>query len=92
LPIGYFEILGTLRVGGIVAQGPDGSTLEHIYVADVFGKSDRSNEFSIDSSIFEATDWKAVGLARASITELCSYFEKAQAPLQSCWERRISSF
>lgn len=91
LLIGYLEILGTLRVGGVVAQGRPSSELEYIYVADVFGKSERSGEFSIDRKTFDATDWKTVGLGLSEPGEIKTYIQDAQTPLQKRWETRISS-
>jgi hypothetical protein len=90
LLIGYLEILGTLRVGGIVAQGAPGSELEYIYVADVLTKRDRSGEFSIDPKAFDATDWKTIGLGLSDVAEIKTYIENAQIPLQKRWESLLA--
>jgi hypothetical protein len=82
LLIGYVEILGTLRVGGILAKGPPSSLEEHIYVADVLAKTERTVEFSIDSAEFDGTDWSSVGLGTdAPPDALQKYATEAQAPL-----------
>jgi hypothetical protein len=85
--IGYFEALGTLRVGGLIAAGPP-NPLEFIYVADVFGRSDRSPEFSIDARTFEATDWSTVGLGGGDRDAVMTYITAAQEPLKAVWKKR----
>jgi hypothetical protein len=86
--IGYFEVLGVLRVGGLVGQGVPGSTLEHLYVADVFGKIERSQDYSIDPATFDATDWKAVGVDCNDVQALQLRLQHAQAPLHEIWQKR----
>lgn len=87
--VGYIEILGLLRIGGLIAEGPIGSSLEHIYVADPFSKSDRSLDFSIDAKLFDTTHWRTVGIGPADRTGIMAYIETAQKPLQTHWESRI---
>lgn len=62
--IGYVELLGTFRIGGIFAATKNIPTalIEHIYVHDPFKVKDRSAEFSIDPIVFEMVDWRTVGL------------------------------
>ena len=86
--IGYFEVLGALRIGGLIADGPPNIRLENIYVADVFGKTDRSAEYSIDSAKFDATDWKTVGLNIGDRDALTAYVTEAQKPLKALWQKR----
>jgi hypothetical protein len=87
--IGYIEILGLLRIGGIIAEGPVGRKMEHIYVADPFAKSDRSSEFSIDAGVFDATNWRTIGIGPAERAGVIAYVEAAQKPLQDHWESRV---
>lgn len=87
--IGYLEVLGTLRIGGLLAQGAPGSPLlEHIYALDVFGKKDRSSEFGIDSAKFDSVDWRKIGLGLESVEELRTRLQDAQLPLQERWAER----
>jgi HNH endonuclease len=58
----YMEIMGVLRIGGVFASGSPGTILEHVYVYDLAQKADRSKEFSIDGAVFDAQDWRKVGL------------------------------
>tara|TARA_R110000787_G_scaffold31706_4_gene83970 strand:+ start:2519 stop:3568 length:1050 start_codon:yes stop_codon:yes gene_type:complete len=62
--IGYVELLGTFRIGGIYAKSEQRPTalIEHVYVHDPFENKDRSAEFSIDSTMFEQVDWRTIGL------------------------------
>lgn len=62
--IGYVELLGTFRIGGIYATSKKvpSAFIEHIYVHDPFEIKDRSAEFSIDSTVFEDVNWRTVGL------------------------------
>jgi hypothetical protein len=86
--IGYFEVLGTLRVGGLIAEGRPNNPLEHIYVADVFGKTDRSAEYSIDAKKFDVTNWKTVGLDLGDRNAVATYITTAQQPLKVLWQKR----
>src|SRR5829696_764368 len=83
LLIGYVEILGALRVGGILAEIAPPSSLEYIYVDDIFGLCrDRTDEFIIDGEKFDATDWRSIGLTvGAATTELKDYALGAMKPL-----------
>ncbi|MER9902418.1 hypothetical protein [Mesorhizobium sp. M0130] len=62
--IGYVELLGTFRIGGIYAATKEvpSALIEHVYVHDPFEVKDRSAEFSIDRTMFERVDWRTVGL------------------------------
>ena len=62
--IGYVELLGAFRIGGIYAASKElpSAFIEHIYVHDPFEIKDRSAEFSIDPTVFEKVDWRTVGL------------------------------
>lgn len=62
--IGYVELLGTFRIGGIYAATKElpSDLIEHIYVHDPFEIKDRSAEFSIDPTVFEKADWRTIGL------------------------------
>ena len=62
--IGYVELLGTFRIGGIYAAAKElpSAFIEHIYAHDPFEVKDRSAEFSIDPTLFEKVDWRTVGL------------------------------
>jgi hypothetical protein len=89
--IGYLEILGALRIGGLLATGGSRTkAIEFIYVADVFAKTDRSSEFSIDSAAFESVDWNTIGLGYidADMEALREHIRQSQAPLQRVWEER----
>ncbi|NKK74314.1 hypothetical protein GFM13_29080 [Rhizobium leguminosarum bv. viciae] len=75
--LAYVEILGVLRVGGLVGEGGD-QPLEHIYVYDVFNRTDRSAEFSINDEAFTAIrDWRSVGLGPEDSDALRAHFESA---------------
>jgi hypothetical protein len=89
--IGYIEILGTLRIGGVLAVGDPGQELEHIYVADPYGRADRSTDFSINGEEFDAVNWRTVGVGPSDIAGVQSYITAAQAPLQKRWEERVSA-
>jgi hypothetical protein len=82
--VGYVEVLGALRVGGILAEIQPPSRLEeYIYVADVFGKIDRSAEFTVDGATFDNTNWRSVGLGLTDAPSgaLRQYVIDSQAPL-----------
>jgi hypothetical protein len=59
--VGYAEILGVLRVGGVLADRYDGQA-EKIYVSEVMAKVDRSDEFVISEECFRQVDWAVQGL------------------------------
>jgi hypothetical protein len=87
--IGYFEVLGALRVGGLIAEGPRNQVLEHIYAADVFEKSDRSSEFSIDAPTFDQTNWNTIGLGLTDETAaIMARLLQAQESLTALWQKR----
>jgi len=86
--IGYFEVLGVVRVGGLIAEGRPGDLLEEIYVADVFAKSDRSSDHRIDAETFDTTDWKNTGLDCNDTERLQKCLYEAQAPLHAFWQKR----
>ncbi len=74
--IAFVEILGTLRIGGLLAKGPIGTSCEHIYVYDISEETDRSKEFSIDAAVFDNQDWLTVGLGPTDVSELKCHFEQ----------------
>jgi hypothetical protein len=88
--IGYFEVLGALRIGGLIAEGDRlNQVLEHIYVADVFRKADRSAEFSIDAETFDQTNWLTIGLGLADDPQaIVAHLLEAQEPLKALWQKR----
>lgn len=67
-----------LKIGGLFgkASGPV-DPLNCIYVYDVLGRVDRSEEFSIDGEEFEKTNWKTVGLGPTDVNDLKSHFVQA---------------
>lgn len=72
--IAYVEILGVLRVGGLLGEGGD-RPVEYIYVYDVFGRADRTEEFSIDDVAFAAVkDWRTIGLGPGDKDALIGHF------------------
>ncbi len=72
--IAYVEILGVLRIGGVLGEGGD-QPLEYMYVYDVFGRADRTDEFSIDQSQFESVkDWRTIGLGPGDADDLKKHF------------------
>jgi len=77
--IGYVELLGTFRIGGIYAASQErpSAFIEQIYVHDPFEVRDRSAEFSIDPSVFENVDWRTVGLG--PVKKDAAALEKAMA-------------
>ncbi|QPD02272.1 MAG: hypothetical protein Nkreftii_000046 [Candidatus Nitrospira kreftii] len=75
--IGYIEILGVLKIGGLFACGPIGVVIEHIYAYDLLRNADRSNEFSIASTIFDAQEWRSVGLGPFEAEALKVHFKGA---------------
>lgn len=86
--IGYIEILGVLKVGGLLACGPTGETIEHVYAYDLLQKADRSNEFIIDSPIFDVQDWRSVGLGPFDAEVLKVHFKEALNLLVDHYYRR----
>jgi hypothetical protein len=86
--IGYLEVLGVLKIGGLFASGPVGVRIEHIYVYDVIQKADRTDEFSIDPTVFDAQDWRSVGLGPADAQALQAHFQNALASLVAYYRSR----
>jgi hypothetical protein len=89
--IGYLEIVGVLKIGGLFALGPKGIAIEHIYVYDLLQKLDRSNEFKIDSAIFDAQDWRSVALGPTDSAALKAHFKKALNPLVDFYRRNAET-
>ena len=76
--ITYVEILGILKVGGVLATAqPSCIPLEYIYAYDVVGRRDVSADFSVDASIFEKQMWREVGLGPTDAEALQEYFREA---------------
>jgi hypothetical protein len=85
--IAYVEIMGVLRVGGVygkVKPGP-GALIEHLYVYDLDAQRDRTAEFRINRSVFEARDWATEGLEPSEQASLSECYEKAA---REVWEPR----
>jgi len=79
--IAYLEILGVLKIGGLFARVPPGQELQHVYAYDLVQTSDRSNEFAIAPAVFDAQDWRSVGLGPQDGEQLQTHFLKAFDPL-----------
>ena len=76
--IAYVEILGLLKLGGVFADaGGPCERLEHVYVYDVMGKTDRSAEYLIDAAQFDQQDWGSVGLGFTDVDTLAEHFRDA---------------
>lgn len=90
--IAYVEILGVLKVGGIFAKSlTPACELEHIYAYDLTQKADRSNEYSIDSSIFDHQNWRSVGLGPTDAGEpLRDHFNDTLVILTNYYRRRFT--
>jgi hypothetical protein len=74
----YVEILGVLKVGGVLAKSPAPAIpIEHIYALDLLSKTDRSGEYKIDATEFDRQDWSKVGLAPADTAALNARFSDA---------------
>ncbi|NQV79363.1 MAG: hypothetical protein HQ495_02365 [Alphaproteobacteria bacterium] len=88
--VGYAEILGVLRIGGVICDNND-DYIEEIYVADPFSKDNLSSEFTIDNAAVEATDWSRTGVlfdpATAKANLLPRLLEAAKV-LQTAWQER----
>jgi len=86
--IAYVEILGILKVGGLFAKSPTPACeLEHIYAYDLTQKADRSNEYFIDSSIFDHQNWRSVGLGPTDAESLRDHFNNALVILTNYYRR-----
>lgn len=88
--VGYAEILGVLRIGGVICDNHDGQ-IEEIYVADPFSKDDLSSEFRIDNAAVEATDWSGAGVIFDTATakaDLLPRLLEATKVLQTAWQER----
>jgi hypothetical protein len=75
--VAYVEILGILRIGGVIAKLEKGQAMGHIYAYDLLEKKDRSAEFSINSDKFNAQRWDKVGLTPNEAPALKAYFLEA---------------
>ncbi len=87
LLIGYAEILGALRVGGILATGYT-DDVERIYATDAMTVADQSDAFVIDATAFLATDWSQWGTAWSDAAKpgLIAHFKEATKPLVAAAE------
>lgn len=73
--IAYVEILGVLKIGGVFAKAPPPACdLEHVYVYDVLGQQEVSDQYSIDPTIFEQQNWREVGLGPSDADALREHF------------------
>lgn len=86
----YMEIMGVLGIGGVFAVGSPGTVLEHVYVYDLAQKADRSNEFSVNSVLFDAQDWRNAGLGptNADAKALRAHFTKQLNALADIYYRQ----
>lgn len=89
--IAFVEVLGVLKIGGIVARGPLGQSLEHIYVYDIAAKADRSGEFSIDADTFDVQQWASAGLGAEDATLLRQHFANVLHALTDVYYRKATS-
>ena len=89
--IAFVEILGLLKIGGVFAAGRKGFALEHIYAYDLLEKKERSGEFSIDPTIFEAQDWRKFGLGPTDGEALRNHFRRAQVALSALYYARFTA-
>lgn len=91
--IAYVELLGILKVGGVFAKAKAPTcSLEHIYAYDLKDKVDLSNEYSIDSTIFDHQDWHSVGVGPQpqNIDSLRKHFSNALDILTNYYSLRFS--
>ncbi|PZR44940.1 HNH endonuclease [Paraburkholderia fungorum] len=90
--IAYVEILGVLRIGGVLAAaGGPSDLIEHIYVYDLDSRADRSSEFSIESSEFERQNWSTVGLGPTDADALRDHFlKRAEDVFVTVYHNRFS--
>jgi hypothetical protein len=86
----YMEIMGVLGIGGVFAVGSPGTVLEHVYVYDLAQKADRSNEFSVNSVVFDAQDWRNAGLGptNADAEALRAHFTRQLNALADIYYRQ----
>ena len=89
--IAYVEILGTLKIGGLFADGAPGYALEHIYAYDLIQKADRSGEFSVDPVVFDTKNWRTVGLGPVDVDALREHFRIALNELAEIYYRRSAA-
>jgi hypothetical protein len=75
--VAFVEVMGTLKIGGVIAHLRLGQMMEHIYAYDLLAKKDRSTEFSISPKTFDAQNWKTMGLTTKDGEALRSHFQDA---------------
>jgi hypothetical protein len=89
--VAFVEVMGTLKIGGVIAHLKPGQAMEHIYVYDVLEKRDRSVEFSINAETFDTQDWKNLGLRPKDVDALKEHFSRALQRLADLYYARSSS-
>ena len=90
--IAYVEILGILKIGGLFAKSQiPGYELEHIYAFDLSQTIDQSDEYSIDSTVFDSQNWRSVGIGPTDTDLLCNHFKSALDMLTNHYRRRFSA-
>ncbi|WP_159731614.1 HNH endonuclease [Methylosinus sp. Ce-a6] len=90
--VAYVEILGALKVGGVIAKAPAPSdAIELVYAYDLEAGKDRSAEFSIDAGAFERVDWTTVGLGPCDVDALRDHFAGILKHLEAVYHRRSAA-
>jgi hypothetical protein len=89
--VAFVEVMGTLKIGGVIAHLRPGQTMEHIYAYDLLEKKDRSAEFSISPQTFDAQNWKTMGLTPKDGDALRSHFHDALQRLADLYRVQASS-
>lgn len=89
LLVGYVEILGALKIGGVLATGY-AEGVEAIYATDAMAPADRTDAFLIDAAAFDATDWMHWGVAwsEGAKPDLLAHFHDATKPLVAAAEEK----
>jgi hypothetical protein len=89
--IAYVEIMGVLRIGGVIAVLPKGQAMGHIYAYDLLERKDRSAEFSFNSEVFNGQKWDKVGLTPKEGSTLKAHFTSALQELAALYYTRNSA-
>ena len=88
LLVGYIEVFGLLRLGGILASNYRQQT-RRLYVADPMAVTDLSDRFILDDQAFYAMDWEKIPTAgRQFRHEVTPSLEASLAVLKRVWEQR----
>lgn len=90
--VAFVEIIGALRVGGVIAKARTlpCTEVEHVYVYDLEERRDRSTDFKINAAVFERQDWRSVGIAPTmnDAEALGRYMTETVAKLERLYHRR----